>query len=171
MPHSNQNTQANIECYHKALKCWFSLKTKGLRGHRIDWLMWRLTMTMARHYMHQVDMNKQGFIKNKVMVRHVVASVDKTNRTLMWSHIPLKGMMTMFDGCEANTIPVLLTRSMPLSPSMQVALLNGHCKASFANIKLLFYWLISTSQRKYCGMYYGTHDGGLKCMFAEPAYL
>jgi hypothetical protein len=39
VPHSNQDTQASIESYHGALKCWFSLETKGLRGRRIDWLV------------------------------------------------------------------------------------------------------------------------------------
>jgi hypothetical protein len=29
--HLNQDTQANIESYHEAMKCWFSLKTKGLK--------------------------------------------------------------------------------------------------------------------------------------------
>jgi hypothetical protein len=24
---------------------------------------------------------------------------------------------------------------------------------------------------EYCGMYYGTHHGGLKCMFVNPTYL
>jgi hypothetical protein len=48
-------------------------------------------------------------------------------------------MVMMFDECEANTILVLFTRSMPLSPSMQVALTNGHYEATFASIKLLFY--------------------------------
>jgi len=67
----------------------------------------------------------------------------------MWFHLPLRGMMvTMFDGCEANTILVLLTISMPLSPNTQVAFLNGHYKAIFVSIKLLFYWLILTLQRK-----------------------
>jgi len=32
VPHSNQDTQASIESYHGALKCWFSLETKGFRG-------------------------------------------------------------------------------------------------------------------------------------------
>jgi hypothetical protein len=36
VPHSNQDTQASIEFYHGALKCWFSFETKGLRGCRID---------------------------------------------------------------------------------------------------------------------------------------
>jgi hypothetical protein len=40
MPHSNQDTQAKIESYHGALKRWLALDTKGLRGHRIDWLVW-----------------------------------------------------------------------------------------------------------------------------------
>jgi len=32
VPHSNQNTQTSIESYHGALKCWFSLETKGFQG-------------------------------------------------------------------------------------------------------------------------------------------
>jgi hypothetical protein len=36
VPHSNQDTQVNIESYHGALKRWFVLDTKGLRGRRID---------------------------------------------------------------------------------------------------------------------------------------
>jgi len=28
--HSNQDTQTSIESYHGALKCWFTLDTKGL---------------------------------------------------------------------------------------------------------------------------------------------
>ncbi len=36
MSHSNQDSQANIESYHGALKRWLALDTKGLRGRRID---------------------------------------------------------------------------------------------------------------------------------------
>jgi hypothetical protein len=43
-------------------------------------------------------------------------------------------MVMMFGGCKANTILVLLTRFVPLSPSIRVALANGNCKATFANI-------------------------------------
>jgi hypothetical protein len=53
MPHSNQDTQANMKPYHKAMKCWFSFKTKGLRGHHIGWLVWRLTTTMAWPSQHE----------------------------------------------------------------------------------------------------------------------
>jgi hypothetical protein len=67
VPHSNQDTQASIESYHGALKRWLVLDTKGLRGCRIDWLVWRLTTTIARHYMQTLEMKKKGFIKNKVM--------------------------------------------------------------------------------------------------------
>jgi hypothetical protein len=66
VPHSNQNTQANIESYHNALKHWRTFDTKGLKGRMIDWLVRRLT-TIARHYMHTLEMKKKGFIKNKVM--------------------------------------------------------------------------------------------------------
>jgi hypothetical protein len=36
VPHSNQNTQASIKFYHKALKHWFSHETKGLMGCHIN---------------------------------------------------------------------------------------------------------------------------------------
>jgi len=39
VPHSNQNTEANIESCHDALKRWFTLDTKGLKGRKIDWLV------------------------------------------------------------------------------------------------------------------------------------
>jgi hypothetical protein len=61
VPHSNQNTQANIESYHGALKGWLALYTKGPRGHIIDWLVWRLTTTIACHYMHTLEMKKKRF--------------------------------------------------------------------------------------------------------------
>jgi len=77
VPHSNQETQVSIESYHGALKCWFTLDTKGLRGFRIDWLVWQLTTTIAHHYMHTLEMKKRGFIKNKVMEAIVTRSVEK----------------------------------------------------------------------------------------------
>jgi hypothetical protein len=51
----NQDTQANIESYHGALKHWLALNTKGVIGCRIDWLVWRLTTTIAHHYMHTLE--------------------------------------------------------------------------------------------------------------------
>jgi hypothetical protein len=56
-------------------------------------------------------------------------------------------MVMVFGECEANTILVLLTRSMPLSLGMQIALMNGHCEATFASIKLLFYCCVPTLQQ------------------------
>jgi hypothetical protein len=47
VPHSNQNTQTNIEFYHGGLKRWLPLETKGSKGHYINWLVWRLTTIMA----------------------------------------------------------------------------------------------------------------------------
>jgi hypothetical protein len=34
---------------------------------------------MARHYMHQIEIKKQRFIKNKVMVQFVMISIDKVS--------------------------------------------------------------------------------------------
>ncbi len=77
VPHFNEDTQTSIESYHGALKRWLALDTKGLRGRRIDWLVWRLTTTFARHYMHTLEMKKKGFTKNKVMEAIVTRSVEK----------------------------------------------------------------------------------------------
>jgi hypothetical protein len=77
MPHSNPDTQASIESYHSALKCWFALDTKCLRGHMIDWLVWQLTTTIACHYMHTLELKKKGFIKIKVVEAIVTRSVEK----------------------------------------------------------------------------------------------
>jgi hypothetical protein len=39
--------------------------------------MWKLTTTVAIHYMHTVEMKKRGFIKNKVVEHIVKTSVEK----------------------------------------------------------------------------------------------
>jgi hypothetical protein len=77
MPHSNQDTQTNIESYQCVLKCWFILDTKSFRRHRIDWLVWRLTTIIAHHCMHTLEMKKRGFIKNKVVEAIVTWNVEK----------------------------------------------------------------------------------------------
>jgi hypothetical protein len=78
VPHSNQDTQATIESYHGALRRWFILDTKDFRRHKIDWLVWRFTTTIAHHYIHTLEMKKKCFIKNKVMEATVTWSVEKT---------------------------------------------------------------------------------------------
>ncbi len=72
-----QPRHPNIESYHGALKHWLVLDTKGLRGCRIDWLVWRLTTTIAHHCMHTLEILKKGFIKNKVMETIITQSVEK----------------------------------------------------------------------------------------------
>ncbi len=83
VPCSNQDTQTNIKSYHNALKHWFSLDTKGLRGHWIDWLVWMLTTTIAHHYMQTMEMRKKGFIKNKIVEAIVRKSVEKATLILL----------------------------------------------------------------------------------------
>jgi len=39
--------------------------------------VWKLTTKVARHYMHIVEMNKHGFIKNKVVEHIVKMNVEK----------------------------------------------------------------------------------------------
>jgi hypothetical protein len=52
---------------------------KGPRGYRIDWLVWRLTTTIARHYMHTLEMKKKKFHKNKVMEAIITWSVENAS--------------------------------------------------------------------------------------------
>jgi len=95
-------------------------------------------------------MKTLSFIKNKVMAWPVVASVDKASR------IPHTNVISpTFEGDDGDDVWQVrsqyhpsVTRFVPLSPSMQVALVNGHGKATFASIKLLFYWCVLTLQRR-----------------------
>jgi hypothetical protein len=41
--------------------------------------MWRLTTTVARHYMHIAEMKKCGFIKNKIVELIVKMNVEKAH--------------------------------------------------------------------------------------------
>ncbi len=43
----------------------------------IDWLVWQLTIIIACHYMHTLEMKKKGFIKNKVVEAIVIRNVEK----------------------------------------------------------------------------------------------
>jgi hypothetical protein len=43
----------------------------------MDWLVWRLMTTVARHYMHTIEMKKCGFIRNKVVEHIVKTSIEK----------------------------------------------------------------------------------------------
>jgi len=64
---SNQDTQTTIESYHDVLKHWFAFDTKGLKGRRIDWLVWRLITTIAHHYMHTLEMKNQSIWLGKFL--------------------------------------------------------------------------------------------------------
>jgi hypothetical protein len=87
MPHSNQDTRASIEFYHGALKRWFSLETKGLQDWQIDWLVWKLTTMVIRHYMHTTKMRKCEFIKNKVMKHIVKMNIHEKATLIPHTHV------------------------------------------------------------------------------------
>jgi hypothetical protein len=96
MPHSNQDTQVSIESYHGTLRHLLSLERKGFKGCQIDWLVWKLITTIARHYMHTFKM-KKGFIENKVVECIMETSVEKStliSQAHMYPNHPLKQMVT-----------------------------------------------------------------------------
>jgi hypothetical protein len=149
VPHSNQNTQASIDFYHAILKHWFSFETKGLRGHYINWLVWRLTTNVAWHYMHQAEMKRQGFIKNKIMAWLVVASVDKANR------IPHTNVISpTFEGDDGDDFWRVWSQHHPNvtykihAPFIEYAscICEWALQGNFASSKLLFYWHLPTLQ-------------------------
>jgi hypothetical protein len=77
VPLSNQDTQTNIESYHGALKHWLALDTKGLRAHRIDWLVWRLTTTIACHLHAHIGNEEKGFHKKQGYGGHYYTKCGK----------------------------------------------------------------------------------------------
>ncbi len=65
------------------LVCFYKNKFKR---HRIDWFMWRLTTTIACHYLHTLEMKKKGFIKNKVVEAIVTWTMEKAT-LLPFTHV------------------------------------------------------------------------------------
>ncbi len=136
VPNSNQDTQSNVESYHGALKHWFALDRKGLGRHRIDWLVWQLITTIARHYMHTLEMKKKGFIKNKVMEAIITRSVEK----VALFHSP----MCINQPSRVMELGVYITNTFPMSfmwwnshsSKYFVAHVNGHCEGTCVNTKL-----------------------------------
>ncbi len=57
-------------------------------------------------------------------------------------------MVTIYVKCEANNILVLHIIFVPPSSNTQVTPTNGHYKAIFASIMLLFYWFVLTLHKK-----------------------
>jgi hypothetical protein len=103
VPHSNQDTQMSIESYHGVLKCWLVLDTKGFRRRRINWLVWRLTTTIACHYMHILETKKKGFIKNKVMEAIIIRSVKKAS-LIPFTHVYQPTLERVQSQCLPNVI-------------------------------------------------------------------
>jgi hypothetical protein len=175
VPHSNQDTQVNIETYHGALKHWFALDTKGFRGHKIDWLVWQLTTTIAHHYMHTLEMKKRGFIKNKVMEVTITQSVEKvTLNPLTHVYQPTlesDGAWGVWSQCLPNVIYMV---KFPFTKifccTCEWALRGNMCKHQIVVIFTCTY----ISQEyiiHYCGTWYGSHRGGLGHMFANPPHI
>jgi hypothetical protein len=142
--HSNQDTYVNIESYHGALKRWFVFDTKGLREHRIDWLVWRLTTTIACHYMHTLEMEKKRFHKKTKLWRPLLHEVWKRQPLF---HSPMctnQSLKVMELGAyEANTFPMSFMQWNSHSPKYFVAHVNGHCEGTSVNIRL---WSFSHAQ-------------------------
>jgi len=131
----------------RALKWWFSFEIKGLKGCHIAWLVWRLTMSMAQHYRHQMEMKRWRFIKNKVVAWHVATSVKKALLIQHTNviHLTLVGanMLIMHGCCKSNTILMSIIIFMPTSLNMHLAHANGHCMGICASTRL-FSWHVST---------------------------
>ncbi len=175
IPHSNQDIQTNIESYHGALKRWFALDTKDLRGRRIDWLVWRLTTTIAHHYMHTLEMKIRGFIKNKLMEAIITWSEEKE------TFIPLNHVYqpTLESdgawGVWSQRLPnVIYTVKFPFTKIFcyicEWALQGNMCKHQIVVILRC----INISQKDiihYCGTWYRSHPRGLvTCLWTHDIF-
>ncbi len=127
--------------------------------------------------MHQAETKRQGFIKNKVMARLVV-SVDKIGR------IPHTDVISLtFEGDDGDDVWWVWNQHHPSvtynihSPFIEYAncicewaLRSNFCKHQIV-VLLMCTDLTTKNIIEYCNTYYGTHHGGLKCMFVDLAYL
>jgi hypothetical protein len=173
--HSNQDTQASIESYHGALKRWLALDIKCFRRRRIDWLVWRLTITIAHHYMHTLKMKKKGFIKNKVMEAIITRSVEKVALILL-THVyqptlQSDGVWGVHNQCLPNVIYIVKFLFTEIfCYTCEWALRGNMCKHQI----VVIFTCIDIFQEDiihYCGTWYGSHHGGLGHMFANPQHI
>jgi len=154
------------------------LETKGLQGRQIDWVVWRLTTTVARHYMHTVEMKKRLFIRNKVVERIVKMSIEKatliphTNVTHGIDDLNETGHAWMVQNQQHSN----MTYKVPFSFTKYVcctcewALCENLCKHQVA-IFLTCTGLTKNNIIQYCGTWYGSDRGGFVALFADPTYL
>jgi hypothetical protein len=168
MPHSNQNTQANIESYHGALKRWLVLDTKGLRGHRIDWLVWQLTTKITHHYMHTLEMKKKGFIKKKGYGGHYYIKCGKGSPYSTQPTFENDGTW----GIQSQRLPnVIYVVKFPFTKifccTCEWALQGNICKHEIVVIFTCIN-IFGKDIIKYCGTWYGSHLRGLDHMFVDP---
>jgi hypothetical protein len=110
---------------------------KGLRRCRINWLVWRLATTIARHYMDALEMKKLGFIKNKVVEAIITWSVEKT-AFIPFTHVYQPTFKSDGIWGITNTFPTSLMRWSFDSPKYFVPHVNGCCEGTCVNTK--FWW-------------------------------
>ncbi len=137
--------------------------------------MWRLTITIACHYMHTLEMKKQGFIKNKVMEAIITWSVEKAT-FIPFTHVYQRTFKS--DGAwgiRNQRLPnVIHSVKFPFTEifwgTCEWALRGNMCKHQIVVILTC----INISQEDiiyYCGTWYGSHRGGLGHMFANPQHI
>jgi hypothetical protein len=123
-------------------------------------------------------MKRHGFIKNKVMPQPVGASVDKANR---FSHSNV--ISPTFEGDDGDDVWQVQSQHHPnvtykihahvteyASCTCECTLRGNFCKHQII-ILLMCANLTMKNIIEYCNTYYGTHCGGLKCMFVNLTYL
>ncbi len=168
----SMDTQASTESYCGAFKRWFSLETKRLWGQRIDW---KLTITVARHYMHTTEMKKREFIKNKV-VEHIVKTNIEKATLIHHSHVT-HGI----DDSNKTSHAWMVHNQQHLNMTYKVAfpftkyvcctcewVLHGNLCKHQVIVLLTCIDFIKKYIIQYCGTWYGFDHGGFVAMFADP---
>ncbi len=140
--------------------------------------MWRLTITITRHYMHIVEMKKRRFIKNKVVERIVKTSVEKATTILRTN------VTHGIDDSNKTSHALMVRSQQHLNMTYKVPLLftkyacytcewvlcGNFCKHQVS------IFLTCTDPTKeniiqYCGTWYGSDCGGFTAMFVDHTYL
>jgi hypothetical protein len=159
------------------LKRWFSLETKGIRGQRIDWLVWKLTISAAKHHMHMIEMKKCKFIKNKVVEHivkmniekatllfhtHVTHGIDDLNKTGHTWKVQNQQHQNM-------TYKVTFLFTKYVCSRCEWVLHGNLCKHQV--VLLTCTDIIKENIIQYCGTWYGSNHGHFVAMFVGPTYL
>ena len=86
IPHSNQDTNADVESYHHNVKTILSTTRQKFTSRCIDWLIYYLVEDVLTHYWYGIQCKIYRFIKNH-KVKRIVASAILRIRNILDEYV------------------------------------------------------------------------------------